>query len=150
MREQIVSEAERVAGGDLKVASDLMRALMDRWKAAPTAGKPANDRLWARFEKAKDHLRSRREEQKREWQRQQYERLFQWKQQRDQLSVRISEMDHRAADIRARYIRPGPHAYEIASRNDVKAGSIERKAMELRTRLSDLDRRIYDLTSRLH
>ena len=71
-KEGLVAEAEKIAAGiaewsddQWRAASNTMRDLMDRWKAAGAAGREDNDRLWEQFQAARqpvfDAQRQRRE-----------------------------------------------------------------------------------------
>lgn len=65
----IVIRAESVAcASDLKSAREEMKALMERWKAAPRASKEDEEQLWSRFQRARDALyaRSKQEHEKRQ------------------------------------------------------------------------------------
>jgi len=55
MKEKLVSEAEALsASTDWRETSAKYRDLMDRWKAAPRAGRKDDDALWAKFRAAQD------------------------------------------------------------------------------------------------
>ncbi|GAA2008634.1 DUF349 domain-containing protein [Brevibacterium samyangense] len=55
IKEKLVAEAEALSTStDWRETGAKYRALMDRWKAAPRAGRKDDDALWARFRAAQD------------------------------------------------------------------------------------------------
>ncbi|GAA4285390.1 hypothetical protein GCM10022261_29210 [Brevibacterium daeguense] len=55
IKEELVTEAEALSEStDWRGTSQKYRELMDRWKAAPRAGRREDDALWARFRAAQD------------------------------------------------------------------------------------------------
>lgn len=66
-KRHLVKEAQSLARSqDLRAASDGMKALMEKWKAAGRAPKADEDRLWKDFRAAQDELYRRRGQAKQE------------------------------------------------------------------------------------
>jgi hypothetical protein len=62
-KEKLVARAEELSGSsDWRETAAAMRELMAQWKAAPRAGRDAEDALWARFRAAQDAFFARRSE----------------------------------------------------------------------------------------
>jgi hypothetical protein len=60
-KEQLVARAEELSGSsEWRETAAAMRDLMAQWKAAPRAGRDAEDALWARFRAAQDAFFARR------------------------------------------------------------------------------------------
>lgn len=61
-KERLVSQAESLANSsDLKVAGDRMKPLMDEWKRIGPCERSDNERLWQRFQAAREKLRDRKQ-----------------------------------------------------------------------------------------
>lgn len=58
---ELVSEAERIAGGqEWRAGPEQLRALVERWKALPRLDKRADDELWQRFSTARSSFSKHR------------------------------------------------------------------------------------------
>ncbi|MGJ9412140.1 DUF349 domain-containing protein [Aeromicrobium sp. CF4.19] len=60
-KERIAEQAEKIAeGSDWRHGADLLRSLLDEWKALPRLSKKADDELWQRFSSARSGYTKRR------------------------------------------------------------------------------------------